>query len=134
MVGRDVIASIPIRYYSERLCRSVEGPLRVDGCREGSLKTNLGWNELVLCVPLLRLEKHLRRAHEEALSELRALVPSDTEVDITMAADPIRAAWRGGSIFAASDGYAARCVTRDEYHEHGHALCRRRFGVADCTV
>jgi len=66
--------------------------------------------------------------------ELRALVPSDTDIGITAAADPITAAWRGGAVFAASEGYAARVVTRDEYHEHGHALCRRRFAVADCTV
>ena len=25
-------------------------------------------------------------------------------------------------------------VTREEYHEHGHALCRRRFSVAECCV
>jgi len=36
-------------------------------------------------------------------------------------------AWRGGCDFARSDGFAARCVTRAEYNEKGHALCFERF-------
>jgi len=71
---------------------------------------------------------------ERLRRELRSLAPSDTEIEITMADEPISAAWRGGALFAASDGYMQRAVTRDEYHEYGHALCRRRFAVAECCV
>ena len=64
---------------------------------------------------------------ERLRHELRAFVPSDMEVGFTTATDPLLAAWRGGSIFAASDSYPMQVVTRAEYHEGGHALCRRRF-------
>lgn len=60
------------------------------------------------------------------------LAPSDAEINITMASSPITAAWRGGSLFGASDGFAAKTVTRAEYHEYGHALCRRRFLAQAC--
>ena len=71
---------------------------------------------------------------ERLRSELRALVPSDVELELTRAADPLTAAWRGGSIFANGAGYPGQAVTRDEYREGGHAYCRRRFlaqGVFD---
>ena len=64
---------------------------------------------------------------ERLQRELRALVPSDYEIGITAAASPINSVWRGGSIFASTEGFATQTVTRAEYHEHGHALCRRRF-------
>ena len=72
-------------------------------------------------------EERLRR-------ELRTLVPHDTELGLTQAAEPVCAAWRGGSLFAASAGFPAQTVTRAEYHEHGHSLCRRRFAAGDCFV
>ena len=71
---------------------------------------------------------------ERLQHELRTLVPSDTELSLTHAAEPVCAAWRGGSLFAASAGYPAQTVTRAEYHEHGHALCRRRFAAGDCAI
>ena len=64
---------------------------------------------------------------ERLQRELRALVPSDFEIGVSAASEPINSVWRGGSIFAAADGFQAQTVTRAEYHEHGHALCRRRF-------
>ena len=64
--------------------------------------------------------------------DLRALVPSECDIQITHAADPINAAWRGGSIFAASDLYPSQVVTRKEYKEEGHSLCRRRFLAQQC--
>ena len=71
---------------------------------------------------------------ERVKRELRTLIPAETELDVTMAADPICAAWKGGSIFAASANYPTQLVTRAEYQEYGHALCRRRFAVAECVV
>ena len=64
---------------------------------------------------------------ERLQRELRALVPTDCEIGVTAAADPLNAAWRGGSIFASADSFPAQMVTRAEYQEHGHSLCRRRF-------
>ena len=65
---------------------------------------------------------------EERLQrELRALVPSDLPIGFTAASDPTLAAWRGGSIFAAAAEYDSAVVTKEQYREEGHALCRRRF-------
>jgi len=60
-------------------------------------------------------------------AELRQLIPSDHSVGITHVADPLLAAWRGGSIFAASDSFPSQVVTKEEYREHGHSICRQRF-------
>ena len=79
------------------------------------------------CVLFPNFAERLRR-------ELRMLIPSETELEISTASDPINAAWRGGSIFAASDAYESQVVTRAEYQEYGHALCRRRFAAAECSV
>ncbi|EOD13905.1 hypothetical protein EMIHUDRAFT_243656 [Emiliania huxleyi CCMP1516] len=68
---------------------------------------------------------------EERLQrELRALVPSDLPIGFTAASDPTLAAWRGGSIFAAAAEYDSAVVTKEQYREEGHALCRRRFAGA----
>jgi actin-related protein 6 len=64
---------------------------------------------------------------ERLKQELRALVPGEVEIDVTRAADPIVAAWKGGSIFASSEAYPSQAVTREQYKEGGHAYCRRKF-------
>lgn len=64
---------------------------------------------------------------ERLQRELRSLVPADYEIGVTPAKDALHAAWRGGSLFASAENFQAQTVTRAEYHEHGHALCRRRF-------
>ena len=61
--------------------------------------------------------------------ELRSMVPAEYALNVTAAADPLLAAWRGGSIFAAADDYPMHVVTKAEYREHGHALCRQRFAA-----
>ena len=33
----------------------------------------------------------------------------------------------GGSLYAAAESFPSQTVTRAEYQEHGHSLCRRRF-------
>ena len=71
---------------------------------------------------------------ERLKRELRSMIPAEAELDVTMADDPICAAWKGGSILAAAPTYPSQLVTRAEYQEYGHALCRRRFAVAECTV
>ena len=39
---------------------------------------------------------------------------------------PAYAAWRGGSIFAASPEFGRVTVSKAEYEEYGHRLCRLR--------
>lgn len=70
-------------------------------------------------------EERLRR-------ELREIAPAEYEVGVSTAAEPNLAAWRGGSLFAASEAYPSQLVTREQYHEHGHSLCRRRFLEQSC--
>jgi len=64
---------------------------------------------------------------ERLRMELRELVPFDMPICISHVAEPMLAAWCGGSLFAASYAYESQVVTREEYQEHGHVLCRRRF-------
>ena len=59
--------------------------------------------------------------------ELRALAPTDYAIGVKAAPQPLLSAWRGGSLFAASEGFAAQTVTREQYREGGHSLCRRKF-------
>mmetsp|Transcript_4605 Transcript_4605/g.15098 ORF Transcript_4605/g.15098 Transcript_4605/m.15098 type:complete len:438 (+) Transcript_4605:72-1385(+) len=75
------------------------------------------------CSRFPNYEARLRR-------ELRQLVPADFRIEVTAASDPTLAAWRGGSLFAASDDYDSAVVTKEQYREEGHALCRRRFAAA----
>ena len=49
------------------------------------------------------------------------------QLGVSRVADPVLAAWRGGSLFAATDSFPSQVVTKEEYREHGHSLCRRRF-------
>eukprot|EP00743_Colponemidia_sp_Colp-15_P007935 GILK01008594.1.p1 GENE.GILK01008594.1~~GILK01008594.1.p1 ORF type:complete len:418 (+),score=55.78 GILK01008594.1:54-1307(+) len=59
--------------------------------------------------------------------ELRPLLPVDWEVKIHQTDRPMLSAWRGGSEVAASQDYPQYCVTKAEYEEYGHAICRARF-------
>ena len=65
---------------------------------------------------------------------LRGIAPADAPVEVTAAEEPLLAAWRGGSLFAASAEYESQTVTRAQYHEGGHALCRRRFAAGRVTM
>ena len=69
---------------------------------------------------------------ERLSRDLRALAPCDSEIEMTMADEPIVANWRGASIFAASEAYPMHVVTKKEYKEGGHSLCRRRFLAQQC--
>ena len=53
--------------------------------------------------------------------------PAVLQLGISRMADPVLAAWRGGALFAASDAFPSQLVTKEEYREHGHSFCRRRF-------
>ena len=56
--------------------------------------------------------------------ELRALVPTDYAIGVK--ACPL--------LFAASEGFAAQTVTREQYREGGHSLCRRFLGDTEGGV
>uniref|UniRef100_A0A6T9PHI6 Actin-related protein 6 n=1 Tax=Haptolina ericina TaxID=156174 RepID=A0A6T9PHI6_9EUKA len=64
---------------------------------------------------------------ERLRAELRELAPADYSISISRASDPLLAAWKGGSLFASADSYESHVVTKAEYDEHGHSLCRARF-------
>ena len=76
--------------------------------------------------------KKMKTSLERLSRDLRALAPCDSEIEMTMADDPIVANWRGASIFAASEAYPMHVVTKKEYKEGGHSLCRRRFLAQQC--
>ncbi len=63
-------------------------------------------------------------------TELRSLIPADAKLGVSTYSSPTLAAWRGGSLFAASDGFDSQCVTRQQYHDGGHAYCRKKFEKA----
>lgn len=48
---------------------------------------------------------------ERVSRELRELIPTDYEVGVSTAPDPLLTAWRGGSIFAASEKYSSQVAS-----------------------
>ncbi|KAJ1615804.1 hypothetical protein T492DRAFT_606769, partial [Pavlovales sp. CCMP2436] len=58
-------------------------------------------------------------------AELRQLVPADYALNVRPAPDPIVAAWKGASLFAAGPLFERSSVSREEYLEHGHSFVRR---------
>jgi len=71
---------------------------------------------------------------ERLIQELRPLVADVFTVDVRLAggegADPMSAAVRGGAAWVTAEGpaWAPRwAVSRQEYEEWGHTICRRRF-------
>ena len=53
-------------------------------------------------------------------SELRPLVPSQYDLNVSMHADPIISAWQGGSAFASTSEYHSMALSRSEYEEQGY--------------
>lgn len=99
---------------------------------------------LKACSAHTPLRLHRRR-------ELRSLVPEDLDCTVVHAAEcvwrawlvvackpvscdwpwcgsrPMLGAWKGAAVLAASGAYAQRSVSREEYLEHGHSICYKRF-------
>lgn len=65
---------------------------------------------------------------ERLLHEVRALAPTDVDVNIISPADPVNSAWKGGSLLGRQPNFAKLCVTRREYEEYGSDICWLRFG------
>ncbi|BBN03542.1 actin-related protein 6 [Marchantia polymorpha subsp. ruderalis] len=64
---------------------------------------------------------------ERLENELRPLVPDEFEVNVQSVDDPLLAAWKGGSMLAASQDFHTAAITKREYEESGSSRCRRRF-------
>ncbi|QRV93558.1 actin [Ceratobasidium sp. AG-Ba] len=58
---------------------------------------------------------------------LRALAPSDYEVCLYRAKNPITSTYHAAHNFANSSVFPSFCVTRSEYLERGLSACRRKF-------
>ena len=66
--------------------------------------------------------------HQRLEAELRMLAPDTFDVSVPVgpqASD--EAAWRGGMRLAASNVLDRCWITKAEYEEKGHHLCRQRF-------
>jgi actin-related protein 6 len=61
--------------------------------------------------------------------EVRSLAPVDFEVNIHHAKNPLTCAWEGGSRLTTQENFKSLCVTKQEYQEHGHNICAKRFSV-----
>jgi len=62
--------------------------------------------------------------------DLRALAPTEFEINILAAPDPITHSWQGGAIMASLPEFDQYCVTKKEYDEFGADAqigCQRRF-------
>jgi actin-related protein 6 len=64
---------------------------------------------------------------ERVERELRMAAPDHFPINISVPDDPINAAWRGGSSVASNSKFVEQLVTKEEYEEHGHSVCQRRF-------
>ncbi|KAF8601007.1 Actin/actin-like protein [Ceratobasidium sp. AG-I] len=64
---------------------------------------------------------------ERLFDELRALAPSDYEVCLYQAKNPITSTFYAARAFAQSPIFPSLCVTRAEYLEKGSNACRRKF-------
>lgn len=63
--------------------------------------------------------------------DIRQFIPNHWNVNIYQPDDPSTYAWQGAALFARMEQSAGRfhnyCVNRDEYLEHGHSICAKRF-------
>ena len=67
--------------------------------------------------------------------DIRALAPSEYDVNVFCPRDPITWAWHGGTTLCKSRQFEHLKVTRREFQEYGLEVCRRRFSLdADLTV
>ncbi|KAK0411271.1 hypothetical protein QR680_005573 [Steinernema hermaphroditum] len=64
---------------------------------------------------------------ERLEQELRSLVESKYETAIRLSSNPVTHVWHSAAAMIAANGENNDFVTREEYHEHGPDLCRKRF-------
>lgn len=64
------------------------------------------------------------------VSELRKLLLDSQEIHVESMPCPELAAFRGGSLLAASPVFESVCVSKWEWQEYGSAICADRFANA----
>ncbi|KAG8630957.1 hypothetical protein KVT40_000097 [Elsinoe batatas] len=86
------------------------------------------WQGLLGNIVLVGGNALLPGFRERLEEEVRAIAPSEFEVRVGKAVDPIRATWEGGRRVAEDRGRVGRCmVGREEYFEYGEGWVQRRF-------
>uniref|UniRef100_A0A7S4PPE5 Uncharacterized protein n=1 Tax=Guillardia theta TaxID=55529 RepID=A0A7S4PPE5_GUITH len=66
--------------------------------------------------------------HARMLAEVRSLAPSDLHVSVPQGPQPANlSAWRGGMRLVGAGALEGAWVTKQEYEEKGHQICRSRF-------
>jgi actin-related protein 6 len=69
------------------------------------------------------------------LRDLRTCCPTEFPVQVHVPDDAVLAAWRGGSSLAAQAQFEQTLVvTKAEYEEHGHEICRNKFHSVSFSV
>jgi len=81
------------------------------------------YNNVYLCGGCTKMPNVVERVRRD----LRALVPDDFDVDVTVAEEPILSAWRGGSYLTLEPNYFDLTVSKADYQEYGYNICRARF-------
>lgn len=73
---------------------------------------------------------HFPGFRERVEREVRRLAPDEFDVRVHADADPSTYAWRGGAVVADMERRLPHMVpvTANEYKEHGHSICQKRFG------
>ncbi|CAM9797256.1 unnamed protein product [Ectocarpus sp. 8 AP-2014] len=64
---------------------------------------------------------------ERLYRNLRASAPIHCEVNVILPEEPMLHAWRGGSLFGASPEFGSFAVSKQEYDEFGHHICKIRY-------
>ncbi len=70
----------------------------------------------------------------DPLSRAHACSSAQANVHVVVPSDPLLSAWRGGSRLGASEELQEVLVTKAQYEEHGHEICRRGFEMGFGSV
>ncbi|TPX56819.1 hypothetical protein PhCBS80983_g04267 [Powellomyces hirtus] len=72
---------------------------------------------------------HLPGFKERLETELRSLIPLEFDLGLTVADRPDTAAWHGAVNWVRRypENFRQKCVTRQDYLEHGHNICQQSF-------
>lgn len=63
------------------------------------------------------------------LREVRCLVPTEYDINVTLPSNPQAYAWEGGVALSSDPKFSSMVVTRQQYDEYGHSICADKFEV-----
>ncbi|KAL5009609.1 hypothetical protein ScPMuIL_011914 [Solemya velum] len=66
---------------------------------------------------------------ERIYQDIRSMAADELDVNITVPSNPVTHAWQGGKMLAKDPKFKDMVVTREQYDEHGHAICFEKFDV-----